>query len=179
MSENDLLIPNSYYAVFKAAATMFCQYESSINKLPIITVRPFHVYGPYEEPSRLIPTLITNLLRNKKSRLVSPDIARDVIFVDDAIDLYLMIASKPSINGDIFNIGSGIQKTIKEIYLNLSKLLNFNTQPEWNSMKNRSWDQKNWKADMTKVKNKFNWKPKYNLKRGLTKTISWHKKFYN
>ena len=179
MSENDLLIPNSHYAVFKAAATMFCQYESIVNKLPIITVRPFHAYGPYEEPTRLIPSLITNLLRNKKSRLVSPDIARDMIFIDDVIDLYLMIASKPTINGDIFNIGSGIQKTIKEIYLYLSKLLDSDTKPEWNSMKNRSWDQKIWKADMTKVKNKFNWKPKYNLKRGLTKTISWHKKFYN
>ena len=179
MKENDLLTPNSHYAVFKAAATLFCQYESIVNKLPIITVRPFHVYGPYEEPTRLVPTLITNLLRNTNSRLVSPDIARDVIFVDDAINLYLMIASRHSVNGDIFNIGTGKQKTIKEIYLNLSRLLDCNIRPKWNSMKRRYWDQKIWIADMSKVKKKFNWKPKYNLSKGLTKTISWHKKFYN
>ena len=49
MNENDLVRPNSDYAFFKAASTLFCQQESIINKLPIITVRPFHVYGPYED----------------------------------------------------------------------------------------------------------------------------------
>jgi nucleoside-diphosphate-sugar epimerase len=179
MNENDLVRPNSDYALFKAASTLFCQQESIANGLPIITVRPFHVYGPYEEPTRLIPTLIRNLLKNKNSRLVSPDIARDLIFVDDAINLYLKIASKPNVNGDIFNIGTGKQRTIKEIYSNLNKLLNCNIKPKWNSMKRRRWDQKIWKADMSKVKKKFNWKPKHNLIQGLIKTISWHKKFYN
>jgi len=179
MSENDLVKPNSDYAAFKAASTLFCQQESITNCLPIITVRPFHVYGPYEEPTRLIPTLIRNLLKKKYSRLVSPDIARDLIFVDDAINLYLKIASRPNVNGDIFNIGSGKQRTIREIYSNLNKLINCNIKPKWNSMKRRRWDQKIWKADMSKVKKKFNWKPKHSLKQGLIKTISWHKKFYN
>ena len=179
MNENDLVRPNSDYAFFKAASTLFCQQESIINRLPIITVRPFHVYGPYEEPTRLIPTLIRNLLKNKDSRLVSPDIVRDFIYVDDAINLYLKIASKPSVKGDIFNIGTGKQRTIKEIYLNLNNLLNCKIKPKWNSMKRRRWDQKIWKADMSKVKKKFNWRPKHNLKQGLTKTISWYKEFYN
>jgi len=179
MNENDLVRPNSDYAFFKAASTLFCQQESIINRLPIITVRPFHVYGPYEEPTRLIPTLIRNLLKNKESRLVSPDIVRDFIYVDDAINLYLKIASKPSVKGDIFNIGTGKQRTIKEIYSNLNNLLNCKIKPKWNSMKRRRWDQKTWKADMSKVKKKFNWKPKHSLKQGLIKTISWHKKFYN
>ena len=82
-------------------------------------------------------------------------------------------------NGDIFNIGTGKQRTIKEIYSNLNKLINCNIKPKWNSMKRRRWDQKIWKADMSKVKKKFNWRPKHNLKQGLTKTISWYKEFYN
>ncbi len=119
------------------------------------------------------------MLNKKKSRLVSSDIARDLIFVDDAINLYLKIASRPNSNGDIFNIGTGKQRTIREIYSNLNKLLNSNIKPNWNSMKRRRWDQKIWKADMNKVKKKFKWKPKYKLKEGLIKTITWHKKFYN
>ena len=86
MSENSLLEPNSYYAVFKSATTLFCQYEAITNKLPIVTVRFFHVYGQFEEPSRLIPTLIKNLLNNKSSKLVSSNIARDLIFIDDVIN---------------------------------------------------------------------------------------------
>ena len=96
MKETDLLTPNSYYAVFKAASTLYCQYESIRKKLPIISIRPFHVYGPYEENTRLIPTLISKLLNNQSPPLVASNIARDMIYIDDVVDFYLMIASKPS-----------------------------------------------------------------------------------
>ena len=178
MKETDFLAPNSYYAIFKAATTLFCHYESISKKLPIITVRPFHVYGPYEENTRLIPTLISKLLNNQSPTLVSSNIARDMIYIDDVVDFYLMIASKPSTNGDIFNIGSGHQKTIKEVYFSISNIIKSNLKPKWNSMNNRSWDQTTWKADMSIVKKRFKWKPKNNLKQGLTKSINWHREFY-
>ena len=178
MSENSLLEPNSYYAVFKSATTLFCQYEAITNKLPIVTVRFFHVYGQFEEPSRLIPTLIKNLLNNKSSKLVSSNIARDLIFIDDVINLYLLIASKPRIKGDIFNIGSGKQRDIAEIYSKLCNITNVKIKPVWNTMKNRFWDQTNWTADMKFVKKIFRWKPKNNLIMGLTKTVDWYHSYY-
>ena len=46
-------------------------------------------------------------------------------------------------------------------------------------MKNRSWDQTVWYSNMTNVKNKLNWKPKTNFKKGLYKTLIWYKNFYN
>ena len=86
MSEKNILVPNSYYSVFKSSSTLYCQFESLKSDLPIITIRPFHVYGPYEEPTRLIPTLIRELIQNKKSKLVSPKISRDLIYIDDVIN---------------------------------------------------------------------------------------------
>ena len=179
MSENSLLKPNSHYAVFKSAVTLLCHYEAVTNKLPIITVRPFHVYGQFEEPSRLIPTVIKNLLNNKSSKLVSSNIARDMIFIDDVIDLYLLIASKPSTKGEIFNIGSGKQRAISEIYFELCNITKIKIKPSWNTMKNRSWDQTSWMADMKSVKKIFEWKPKNSLKMGLTKTVDWYRNYYN
>ena len=101
-----------------------------------------------------------------------------MIYIDDVVDFYLMITSKPSTNGDIFNIGSGRQKTIKEVYFSISNIIKSNLKPKWNSMNNRSWDQTMWKADMSIVKKRFKWKPKNNLKQGLAKTINWHREFY-
>ena len=46
-------------------------------------------------------------------------------------------------------------------------------------MKNRSWDQKVWYSDMSSVKKKFQWKPRINFKKGLSKTLIWHKDFYD
>ena len=113
MSEDDILVPNSYYAVFKSASTLFCQYEAISKNLPIVTIRPFHVFGPYEEKTRLIPVLITNLLNNNCPPLVSPKISRDFVYIDDVVRFYLYVAINKNISGKILNIGSGKETSIK------------------------------------------------------------------
>ena len=57
--EDDLAQPNSHYAITKLAATHYCQLAARLHNLNIVTVRLYSVYGPYEEPTRLIPTLIS------------------------------------------------------------------------------------------------------------------------
>lgn len=175
MKESDILCPNSHYAVMKAAATNYCQFIAKSQDKPIVTVRPFHIYGPYEEPSRLIPKLVTKLLNNKLPKLVSQDIARDMLYIDDAISLYGIIATKKEINGGIYNMGSGSQSTIRMIVDITIGLIRTTITPNWDSMESRIWDQKTWVADMTKVKGLFDWQPRYSLSEGLLKTINWYK----
>ena len=174
MKESDILCPNSHYAVMKAATTNYCQFIAASQKLPIVTVRPFHIYGPYEEPSRLIPKLVTKLLDNELPKLVSPNIARDMLYIDDAIDLFCSIASIKVNNGEIFNMGSGSQSTIRMIVDNTIGLIGASIIPKWNSMKPRIWDQYTWVSDMTKVKRILGWQPRYTLSEGLFRTIKWY-----
>ena len=179
MKETDVLIPNSYYSVFKSSSTLHCQYESLKSNLKIVTIRPFHVYGPYESQSRLIPTLIKNMINKKNIKLVSPKISRDLIYIDDAINFYLMIAKKKNLKGQIFNLASGKKTTIREIYNLLKSITNYKKINKWGSMKNRYWDQTVWYGNISLVKSKLKWKPEVNLKKGLEKTVNWYKKFYN
>ena len=179
MSESDILVPNSYYSAFKSSATLYSQFESIKSKIQIVTIRPFHIYGPYERPNRLIPVLIKNMLANKKLKLVSPQISRDLIHVDDLIKFYIHISNQKKLIGEIFNLGSGKKYTIKEIYETLKKITGYKKKNLWNSMKNRSWDQTIWYSDMSYVRRKIKWKSEINLKNGLFKTVEWHKKYYN
>lgn len=179
MKESDVLVPNSYYSAFKSSVSLYCQFESINSNIQIITVRPFHVYGPFERPTRLIPVLIKKMLSNKKISLVSPKISRDLIHVDDLIRFYIKIANKKNLIGEIFNLGSGKKYTIKDIYNSLKKLTGYKKKNLWNTMKNRAWDQSIWYADMSYVRRKIKWKPRINLKNGLLKTVEWHKKYYN
>ncbi len=178
MKETDLLTPNSYYAVFKAASTLYCQYESINKKLPIITVRPFHVYGPYEEKTRLIPNLISKLLLNKCPPLSSPKNSRDMIYIEDAVNFYLSLTYQNVDYGSIFNLGTGMQYSIREIVDLTLELMDSKVKPIWNSVKSRKWDQSTWKADMNKTKKILGWIPENSLKTGLSKTINWHKQYY-
>jgi nucleoside-diphosphate-sugar epimerase len=179
MKETDILTPNSYYSVFKSSSTLYCQYESIKSNIQISTIRPFHIYGPFERDSRLIPTLIRNMLKKKKIKLVSPNVTRDLVYIDDAIEFYLRIANQKNLRGEIFNLASGKKTTIKEIYNFLKIITNYNIKNEWGSMKNRSWDQAIWFANTSYVKKKFKWKPKISLKNGLEKTVKWYKEFYD
>ena len=133
MSENDVLVPNSYYSAFKSSATLYSQFESIKSKIQIVTIRPFHIYGPYERPNRLIPVLIKNMLANKKLKLVSPKISRDLIHADDLIKFYIHISNQKLIY-EIFNLGGGKKYTIKEIYETLKKITGYKKNL-WNSMK--------------------------------------------
>src|SRR5579872_2229408 len=56
MRETDPLEPASYYAVAKCAQTLVCGYRAMAERRPVNTLRLFSVFGPYEEPSRFVPT---------------------------------------------------------------------------------------------------------------------------
>ena len=100
MRETDILEPASYYAVTKCAQTLLCSHIARQEKRPIVTIRPFAVYGPYEEPKRFVPTLMNALFSNKKMNLVSPTTARDFVYVDDIVDAYLKINELKNNSGE-------------------------------------------------------------------------------
>ena len=176
MKETDILEPASYYAVTKCAQTLLCSHIAKQEKKPIVTIRPFAVYGPYEEPKRFMPTLMKALLFNKKMGLVSPEIARDFIYIDDIVDAYLKIKELKNNHGEYFNIGTGLQSTIKDVVETAIKITGKNAQFKWGSMENRNWDTSNWVADISKAKQLLNWVPKTNLEQGIRLTWNWFRK---
>jgi len=178
MRETDILEPASYYAVTKCAQTLLCSHIAKQENKPIVTIRPFSVYGPYEEPKRFIPTLMKALLFKQPMNLVDPNIARDQIYVDDIVDAYLKIDELIQNPGEYFNIGTGVQSTIKEIVETAIRVTKKNTTFNWGNMLNRKWDTYNWVGDISKAKQLLNWTPKTDLNTGLKLTWNWFKKYH-
>jgi len=176
MKESDCLEPASYYAVTKSSQTLLCSYFANENKKPIVTLRPFSVYGQYEDKNRFIPTLLKSLYDGKPLNLVSADIVRDWIYVEDMIDSYLLIDQLKKYGGEIFNIGTGIQTTIKDVAELAAEVTGRTIDFRCGEMKNRKWDSSCWVADMSKAKEKLKWSPKIGLRQGLCLTWDWFKK---
>ncbi len=176
MKEDMLLEPNTYYGVAKAAQTLLCQQFSKTEGLPVITARLFSVYGPYEEEGRLIRMLVETALSGKPLPLSSPEIARDFVYVADVINLLVKLAEHKECAGEIFNIGTGKQATLKEVVDTVLMITKSKSVPQWGTPgSGRPFDVNMWVADCDKTKGKIGI-AKENLVSGLTKTVTWHKK---
>jgi len=123
MNEKDCLKPISFYAVTKASTTFLCQVFANEYKKPIITLRPFSVFGPYEEEKRFIPTIIKAVIENKSIKLTPGNQRRDFIYIDDVVDIYIKALSYgKKLSGEILNIGTGIEYTNDEVVQTLFKV---------------------------------------------------------
>lgn len=174
--EDEVLEPNSHYAVTKAAATHLCRLAGQRSGKHVVTLRLYSVYGPYEEPRRLVPTLIVQGIDGRLPPLVNPDVARDYVHVDDVCGAFLLAAATPGVEpGVVYNVGSGVQTSLREIVEAARRLLKVKAEPVWGSMPDRSWDTNVWVSDPKKIKAKLGWSPRHHLDSGLTQTIDWFK----
>ena len=174
MRESDALAPITSYAASKAWATLYGQYQALAQKAPIVTLRLFSVYGAYEPSGRLIPNIILGLLRQETIRLSSPQTVRDFIFIEDAVDAYLAAAARP-LKGPVFNVGTGRQTSIREIFDLLSQILKIKTKPVWDKSLRRSFDTSYWVADPGLSRRQLGWQAKTDLRQGLSETAIWFK----
>ncbi len=163
--EDEPLEPNSAYAAAKAAATTDALERGAV------ALRLYSAYGPWEEPDRLIPTLLGRALQGELPPLVSPRVARDFVYVDDVCEAFVLAARAEP--GRVYNVGSGRQTTVAETVEVTRKLLGIHAEPHWGSMPDRSWDTETWVANPERIKRELGWEPRVELEEGLRRTLDW------
>ena len=173
--ETDLLEPNSFYAVSKGAATLLGRYASGLGRCSIATLRLFSVYGPYEEPSRLIPTLIQRSLLGQPLDLVDPETGRDFVFIDDVVQAFTSWDRLRDLKGDPVNIGSGIQSTVRRALETVLELTGSQSLVRWNRMPPRIWDTNIWVSDISQARARLDWTPIVSFREGIKRTIDWYR----
>lgn len=172
--ETEFLEPNSNYAVTKASATLFCRYTAQSQRVHLPTLRLYSVYGPYEESTRLMPTLIRHGLKGELPPLVNQDVAHDYVYVEDVVEAYLLAATKPSQEpGAVYNVGTGIQTSLRKVVEVARRVMGIAVEPKWGSMPNRNWDTGVWIADNRKIRETLGWQPRYSFEEGFRLTEEW------
>lgn len=180
MKESDMLAPISFYAAAKAGQTFLCQAFAFQYNKPIVTLRPFSVYGQYEQNDRFIPTIVKAVIEKKPIQLTEGKQRRDFIYVDDMVNAYVKLLKRGGkLKGKILNIGTGKEYTNDEIVKILFKISNKKTVIEKGKFPKRIWDNPHWVADISEAKKLLNWCPKFTLERGLKKTYHWYLKNNN
>ena len=173
--EKDKLEPNSHYALSKVSTSYLLEYYAKFKNLLCANLRLYSIYGPWEEPDRLVPKLIENGFNKAYPPLVNPSTTRDFVYIDDCIEAFLDAANNITKNnsGVSINIGSGKKTTLSEIVNEVKKIFNISFDPEWGNMENRAWDTSEWYGNYKLAKEIINWSPKISLDEGLMRLKLW------
>jgi len=172
--EDELPEPNSDYAVMKAAATLHCRFVAQRDDVHAVTLRLYSVYGPWEEPGRLMPTLVARGLEGRLPPLVSPDTPRDFISMRDTETAFLQAAQRTDVErGSVFNVGSGRQTTLREVVEVARGQLDIAEKPQWGTEPQRSWDAAVWVADASKAREQLGWAAEDDLPTGFACLADW------
>lgn len=175
-SEDEVGRPDTPYGVTKAAATALCVAAASTHTARIRTLRLYSAYGPFEDPRRLLPALVVHGLRGMFPPLVSPQTARDFVYVDDVVDA-LMLAAEDTVGepGAIYNIGTGVQTTVGDAVEIGRRVMGIAAEPAWGTMPARVWDTDTWVADVRKSRDVLGWSARRSFEDGLRQMIEWLK----
>jgi nucleoside-diphosphate-sugar epimerase len=172
--EDELPEPNSDYASMKAAATLHCGFVGRRDDVHVVTLRLYSVYGPWEEPGRLMPTLVARGLEGHLPPLVSPDTPRDFVSVRDAERAFVLAAEHTDIaRGSVFNIGSGRQTTLREVVEVSRAEMGIEEEPRWGTEPQRSWDAAVWVSDSSKAREQLGWMAEDDLPTGFARLANW------
>ncbi len=171
------LLPNSHYAVSKVSASYMILHWGKQKQIPCINLRLYSVFGPWEEPDRLIPKLIEHGLKGEYPPFVDPDISRDFVYITDVIRATLLAAIRgiQSARGESINIASGNKTTIREVAKIAREIFELDADPAWGDMPNRAWDLKDWYGDATKAREKLGWEAQVGFLDGLRANTQWIK----
>jgi UDP-glucose 4-epimerase len=174
-SRVDRVAPLGPYAVSKRGGALFCETYRRMHGLNVTTLRYFNVYGPAQDWRRMIPPLMSaftmRLLAGEAPIIYGTGRKRrDFVYVDDVNDFHLLAMRDPRTDGGTFNVGSGVNHSVLEIYEMIEAVLRTGIRPLFK-------DDLPGEAEITLAdierERALGWTPKTDLRTGLTRTIEY------
>jgi len=167
IDENHPIQAFNPYAQTKVICESLCEGYNRDFKVPITIFRPFNIYGKGQNPDFLIPTIIDQA---KTGKIVIKDDRpkRDYIHVEDIVEAIATVIESDHIEKsmDIFNLGSGVSFSVKEIVEMVRGFFDFKIEYLC-TYEIRPNDVLNTVADISKIKMKLHWQPKISIVDGL------------
>jgi len=177
-SKESDVAPESVYAKSKMATNDIANDFAQSHGLITTGLRYFNVYGPKQDYRRTIPPVfsafIIKLLQNQPPTIYGDGSKkRDFVYVDDVNNFHLMCIDNDKTNNEVFNVGSGKNYSIKDIYEKIKSILDSDIDPLFGE--NLDFEAQENLANIDKAKH-IGWNPSTDLSAGLKKSIDYIRK---
>lgn len=164
------------YAVSKLAGEHLAKAYHNVYKLPVVTVRPFNVYGPGQTGEGAMQIFIKKALKNEDIFINGDGTQiRAWCFVDDFVDCLMRCIENPAAIGESFNIGNARTViTILGLANSVCRILNSKSKIIFKSP--LSADVELRIPSVQKAQELLDFKAKVDLDEGIVKTAQWIEK---
>jgi NAD dependent epimerase/dehydratase len=143
--------------------------------MPITIVRPFNAYGPRQSARAVIPTIISQALSGTKLRLGAVDTIRDFTYVEDTARGFVAVASSDTALGEVVNLGTGVEISIRDVILQVSKIVGHDLEilVEDRRVRPQKSEVSRLQAESSKALHLAGWRAEVPLDEGLRRTADW------
>ena len=154
----------------KLAESFFCAYQ-----LPVVTVRPFNTYGPRQSARAVIPTIVTQALSRDTVQLGNLATTRDFTYVSDTVRGFLCAGEAPDVEGQVFNLGTGVEISIGDLAARIIQLVDRTVEIALDPPRLRPEGSEVLQlvSDNSLAGERLGWQPQVSLGQGLEQTIAW------
>lgn len=176
MRETSPLLPISPYGVSKLAAELLCSLYYKNHEIPTISLRYFTVYGPGQRPDMAFHKFFRSIIENKPITIFGDGSqTRDFTYIDDVVEATFTAMTDGKI-GEIYNVGGGNQRTLKDILPALGEITGKKVQIRWEE--EQKGDVLHTHASIEKAMHEINYSPKVQLEDGLKEEWTWIQNIY-
>lgn len=171
IDESHPLEPTSPYAASKLAADRLAYAWHRTYGLPIAIIRPFNTFGP-RHPYDVIPKFVARALRGEPLTVHgSGEQSRDLTYVDDMIEAFVLMGDHPAAIGRTVNFGTGMAIEIRALAERIVALTGSRSPIVHGPA--RTAEVSRLCCDHGLATRLFDWRPRVSLDEGLARTIAW------
>ena len=164
--------PELPYAITKTAAWHFCNRYHRTVGWPIVTLRPFSVYGPRQAPNTFIPACIRAAQRGCDFDMTLGEQTRDCVYVDDIVEGFILAATVPEAIGGTFNLCTSREVPLYRIAQAIVEQMGHPIAIHRGALPYREGEIWRLVGDNTRARETLGWEPRVPLGEGLRRTIA-------
>jgi UDP-glucose 4-epimerase len=167
--------PESPYGVSKKLSLDYLRYFRTTYGLDFASLAPSNIYGPRQDPhgeAGVVAIFLQQMIDGERP-IINGDgsFTRDYVYVEDVVDALMRASDRGS--GKLFNIGTGIETSVLELYRRLASLTGYAKEPTFGP--ERLGDVPHSALDSSSAARHLGWEPFTDLDAGLTLTVEWYR----